>query len=103
MIFSRNKVSALGKYACPDSYRMPSHPAHILPRPTASCRIISLFTTPQHHDHRQDTDKYEAITVLVHGNAKQTHCVALVEAQKTHNDVLTLILPNEKVILTKIL
>ena len=42
--------------------------------------------------------------MLVHGNAKQTHCVALVEAQKTHNDVLTLILPNEKVtVLTKML
>ena len=27
------------------------------------------------------------ISVLVHGNMKQTHCVALVEAQKTHNDV----------------
>ena len=36
------------------------------------------------------------ISVLVHGNMKQTHCVALVEAQKTHNDVLSLILPNEK-------
>ena len=47
--------------------------------------------------HVQDTDKCEAITVLVHGNTKQSHCVALIEAQKTHNDVLTLILPNEKV------